>query len=357
MCLVHEINQTRAEEFAGQMVQLINHSALSYMVSIGHRTGLFDTIRNIGPSTCESIAKISGLNERYVREWLSAMVTGKILRYDPDNKTFFLPAEHAAFLTREAGSDNMAVIAQYFAVMGSVEDKIVECFYKGGGVSYEEYKRFHEVMAEDSGASIVENLFEHILPLSPGLIQDLEQGIEVLDIGCGQGRAVIAMAKMFPRSRFYGFDLCLEPIQKANIQVRKAGLKNAVFEQVDLTYYSSEKQYDLVTAFDAIHDQGRPDLVLKLINSLLKDDGVFLMVDINGSEDIVKNMEHPLGAFLYTVSTMHCMTVSLAQGGMGLGTMWGTEKAIRMLNEAGFSRVKQHDMEHDPVNCYFVVRK
>jgi 2-polyprenyl-3-methyl-5-hydroxy-6-metoxy-1,4-benzoquinol methylase len=357
MCIACEFNQTKAEAFAGQMVQLFNHSASSFMISIGHRTGLFDTMKDMEADTCESIARTTGLNERYVREWLSAMVTGGIVTYDPEKNTFHLPLEHAAFLTRDVGADNLAVLAQYFSVLGSVEDKIVDCFYNGGGVPYQEYKRFHEVMAEDSGLTVLGALFDHILPLAPGLTEKLEKGIEVLDIGCGQGKAMIKMAKTFPNSQFYGYDLCLEPIQQANMQAHKAGLKNVTFEQVDLTYYQPEKQYDLITAFDAIHDQARPDIVLKLIHNLLKDDGIFLMQDINGSEDITKNMEHPLATLLYTISTMHCMTVSLAQGGLGLGTMWGMEKANRMLREAGFTNIQQNTLEHDPMNSYFVVQK
>ena len=113
----------------------------------------------------------------------------------------------------------------------------------------------------------------------------------------------------------------------------------------------------MITAFDAIHDQARPDKVLQFVNDSLKKDGDFLMQDIDASEHVQNNMEHPIGPLLYTISTMHCMTVSLAQGGMGLGTMWGTEKANRMLKEAGFKSIKENRLEHDPQNCYFVVNK
>src|SRR5690606_35783919 len=147
-----------------------------------------------------------------VREWLGAMVTGRIVDVDPATQRFSLPAEHAAVLTRQAAADNMAVFAQYVAVLGAVEDDIVECLRKGGGVPYSRFTRFHEVMAEDSGQSVLSSLETRILPLVPGLTDRLATGIRVLDAGCGRGRILIRLATLFPRSRFLGLDLSQEAI-------------------------------------------------------------------------------------------------------------------------------------------------
>lgn len=183
--------ETPKEVFAEKLLTMMNHGALALMTSIGHRTGLFDVMSRLEPSTSQQIAEAAGLNERYVREWLGAMTVGDVVECYPNGgaPAFSLPAGHAACLTRAAGADNMGVFAQYFSVLGFVEDRIVECFKYGGGVSYSEFNRFHEVMAEDSGQSVLSSLIDVILPLAPGIVAKLESGIDVLDIGCGSGRA------------------------------------------------------------------------------------------------------------------------------------------------------------------------
>ncbi|HVO91332.1 MAG TPA: hypothetical protein VMT22_00740, partial [Terriglobales bacterium] len=140
----------KSAAFADRLLDTLNRGALCLMISVGHRTGLFDAMRDLPPSTPAEVAARAGLNERYVREWLGAMATGRVIEIDPSGQRFFLPAEHAAYLARAAGADNIGVFAQYIAVLGAVEDDIVECFKRGGGVPYGRFPRFHEVMAEDS---------------------------------------------------------------------------------------------------------------------------------------------------------------------------------------------------------------
>ncbi|MCA1740860.1 MAG: transcriptional regulator, partial [Actinobacteria bacterium] len=140
-----DLDQARAEEFAEKMVGVLNEGAIALMTSIGHRTGLFDAMAGLPPSTSQQIASAANLNERYVREWLGAMVVGKIIEHDPEEGTYQLPQEHAAFLTRAASPDNIAAFAQYIPLLGSVEDGIVESFKHGGGVPYSAFPRFHEV--------------------------------------------------------------------------------------------------------------------------------------------------------------------------------------------------------------------
>ncbi len=164
-----ELDQNKAEEFAERMLGVLNDGALALMTSIGHRAGLFDAMAGLAPSTSERIASAANLNERYVREWLAAMVVGGVVEHDPEDETYRLPPEHAAFLTRAATPDNIAVTAQFIPVLASVEDRIVESFERGGGVPYSAYTRFHEVMAEDSGQTVVAALTDYILPLAPGL--------------------------------------------------------------------------------------------------------------------------------------------------------------------------------------------
>jgi 2-polyprenyl-3-methyl-5-hydroxy-6-metoxy-1,4-benzoquinol methylase len=260
-------------------------------------------------------------------------------------------------LTRRASPDNIAAFAQYIPVLGSVEDGIVESFEHGGGLPYSAFPRFHEVMAEDSGQTVVSALTDHILPLVPGLVGRLEEGIDVLDVGCGSGRALNLMARTFPNSRFTGYDFSEEAIACARAEAKEHGATNVRFEVKDVAALDEKASYDLITTFDAVHDQADPAAVLKGISNALKDDGVYLMQDIAGSSHVHHNLEHPIGPFLYTVSTMHCMTVSLAQGGEGLGTMWGEEKAKEMLREAGFEEVEIKQLPHDFQNYYYIARK
>lgn len=351
------INQGKAEAFAERILGVLNGGALTIMISIGHRTGLFDVMSKLPPAASEVIAATANLDERYVREWLGAMVTGGILSYDPDEQTYALPAEHAAFLTRAASPDNLAVPAQFLPMVAQVEDEIVECFRQGGGVPYEKYPRFHEIMAEDSGQTVVAGLFDHILPLVPELPNKLDRGIFVMDVGCGRGRALMAMAREFPNSLFAGCDSSEEAIAWAELKARKLKLSNIRFRVKDATNLDDPYEYDLITTFDVIHDQKSPDKVLAGIYDALKPGGIYLMQDIKGSSRVENNLDHPLAPLMYTISTMHCMSVSLAQGGMGLGTMWGKEKALEMLAAAGFENTRVEEFPHDIQNYFYVSKK
>jgi 2-polyprenyl-3-methyl-5-hydroxy-6-metoxy-1,4-benzoquinol methylase len=355
-----QFDKTKAEAFAGTILNALNQGSLCLMVSVGHRTGLFDVMSAMPPSTSEEIASRAGLNERYVREWLGAMVTGRVIDVDPSTSRFSLPAEHAAFLTRAAAADNLAVFAQYIAILGGVEDAIVECFRAGGGVPYSKFERFHEVMAEDSGQSVLSSLESHILPLVPGLTDRLSNGIRMLDAGCGRGRILNRLAELYPRSRFVGLDLSRDAIAYARVDASKAGRDNVEFVAVDLSEFdrsAEPESFDFVTTFDAVHDQARPLEVLKGIHRALKPDGVYLMQDISGTSHVHEDIQHPIGTFLYTISCMHCMTVSLAQGGEGVGAMWGEEKTREYLGKAGFRSIETHRLAHDVQNNWYVVRK
>ena len=352
-----QLDETKIESFAEKLIGHLNGGAISLMTSIGHQTGLFDTMSTMPPATSQEISTAAGLNERYVREWLGAMVTGEIINYDPADQLYSLPGEHAALLTRAASPDNIAATSQWIAVLGGVESKIVESFKNGGGVSYEEFERFHEVMAEESAQTVVAALFEHILPLSPGLRIDLETGVRAMDLGCGSGRALNQMAKAFPKSQFVGYDLCEEAITAAKAEAERLGLENISFEIRDVSKLDEPENFDVITAFDAIHDQADPATVLSNIYAALKPGGTFLMQDIKGSSHLEKNLDHPLSTFLFTISCMHCMTVSLSQDGLGLGAMWGKEKALEMLDEAGFENVEVKELDHDMINYYYLMKK
>ena len=346
-----------SESFGAHMLNILNYGALNIPISLGHQTGLFDTMADLPPSTSTEIATAAKLNERYVREWLGAMVTGKIVEYDGETRTYSLPPEHAPLVTRAGGPDNMAFFTQYVALIGAVEKRLVEAFRNGGGVGYDAFPDFQRLQAEETARVYDAKLVDTILPLVPGVIDRLRNGIAVADVGCGAGHAVNVMAREFPKSKFTGYDFSADWIARARAEAREMKLQNVRFETRDVATLEADRAYDLVTAFDTIHDQVKPREVLRRIARAVRPDGVFLMADIAGSSDLARNLDHPLAPMLYTYSVTHCMTVSLAHGGEGLGTMWGEEKARELLAEAGFRSVDVKQIEGDPLNSYYIVRK
>jgi SAM-dependent methyltransferase len=175
-------------------------------------------------------------------------------------------------------------------------------------------------------------------------------------MGCGEGVAIRMMAQRFPRSRFMGVDIAAAAIATARGEAQSTRLTNARFLAQDAASFSAPSAFDFIIAFDAIHDQAAPRRVLCAIHEALRPGGVFLMVDIAASSRLEGNLDNPMAPFLFTVSTMHCMTVSLAQGGEGLGACWGEEKARELLTEAGFTSVEVSRVEGDPLNAYYVCR-
>lgn len=215
------------EEFGNRFVAAIDSAGLAILVSVGHQTGLLDTMAGLPPATSMEIAEAAGLEERYVREWLGGMTTGQIVEYDAGSSTYSLPAHRAGMLTRAAGPDNLAVIAQFVSLLGEVEQKVIRCFREGGGVPYSEYPRFHKLMAEMSGMVFDAALIDVVLPLVDGLPDRLRSGADVADFGCGSGRAVKLMAQAFGASRFTGIDFSDEAVAAGTEEAARLGLANA----------------------------------------------------------------------------------------------------------------------------------
>lgn len=354
---VETIDQARAEEFAGSVIGTLNSAFNGLMISVGQRTGLFDTLATMGPSTSEQIATAAGLSERYVREWLGGMTVSRIVEHDAANGTYYFPREHAASLTHAAGPGNLATFAEFLSQMGKVEDEIVEAFQKGGGVPYSRFDKFQQLMRQESAQVFDATLVDVTLQLVPGLTDRLTSGIDVADVACGAGHAVNVMARAFPNSRFTGYDFSEEGVGIGRAEAKDWGLSNATFEVKDVATLDGSKKYGLITVFDAIHDQAQPRKVLKAIADSLQPDGILLCSDIAGDSGHAGNMDHPLGAAMYAISTFHCMTVSLALGGEGLGTMWGQQKARELFREAGFTSVEEKFVEGDIMNVYYICRK
>jgi SAM-dependent methyltransferase len=348
------LDEARVEAFAGRLLELYTGGMLSHMVDIGHRTGLFAAAA-AGPATSAELAARAELEERYVREWLGAMVTGGIVDYDPTPGTYRLPAEHAACLTGR-GAANLAPISRLGTHLAKHVDAVTRAFREGGGVPYAAYRpEFTDVMDALGRGVFDELLVDAYLPLVPGLTERLRAGARAADVGCGTGHAVVLLAAAFPASSFVGYDLADDAIARARSEA--AGLANARFEVRDAARLEVTEPFDVVFAFDAVHDQAAPAAVLERVAAALVPGGTFVMVEPRASSNLEDNLANPMAPMLYATSTLHCMTVSLACGGAGLGTAWGEQRARAMLAEAGFTDVVVHEAPGDPLNALFVASK
>jgi len=365
------MNTTSEEKktaFSKRLTAILNHGALNLAMAIGYRTRLFDVMDELDcPETASAIAAKSGLNERYVKEWLGVMVSGQIVelsRASSGKHLFHLPREHGDLITRRAGNSNLGVYTQEIPLLTTCAlEPVLRGFSTGEGVTYVQYRDFYGFMTQLADAKHRAVLVEKFLPSVAGgqVLEQLRRGIHVCDLGCGEGTAVLLMAEAFPRSTFTGIDFSEECVKKARGEASRKRLGNVSFRSLDAARLRDHRDllesFDYVTAFDAVHDQTRPLDVLVSVHAILKQGGLFSMVDIAADSDLSENKDHPMGAFLYTVSLMHCMPVGLVDGGAGLGMMWGRQRAVEMLEEAGFEKVQVLDIPDDPFNLHFFCRK
>ncbi|MDG2300152.1 MAG: methyltransferase domain-containing protein [Acidimicrobiales bacterium] len=352
-----DLDTQKLSAFGKKIGGILNGAAAALMISVGHKVRLFDVISEIGACSSSKLAEAAGLDERYVREWLGAMTTAGIVSYDAFRGLYVLPAEHAAMLTRSAGPRNQSLYMQYIPLLAQVEDQIVDHFKSGGGVPYSEYSTFHAVMAEASAARFDSLLVETILPLVPNIVEHLDSGINVSDVGCGSGHAINVMAQAFPNSTFTGIDFSSEAIGVAREEAMQLELANVDFVEQDAANLQFDQVFDFVTTFDAVHDQAQPQKMVAGIYASLKSGGYWLCADLCASSHLGENLDHPIGTFGYTVSCMHCMSVSLAYDGEGLGAMWGAQKAQEIFTDAGFKVEEVARVDGDAGNNYYLCRR
>ena len=341
------------KDFAAHLTATLTGSALTMLLGVGHRTGLLAAAAR-GPATSAELAGRAGLHERYVREWLGAMVTGGIFTLDAGKYTF--PPQHAKFLLGETASNLMPSLLTLSAFTGILPD-LERCFAEGGGVPRSAYGPHLESLGAKTGDSWKHIYREHLVDgffgAVPGLKDRLTAGARVLDVGCGTGNAIAVAARAFPASTFTGIDIDERVVDQARETAR--GLPNAGFAVGDAAELTADPPYDVITAFDAVHDQDRPDVVLRRIRRALTEDGLFFMVDTNFSSHVENNVGNPMAALCYAISLMYCTTTSLAAGGAALGAVWGTEKASEMLADAGFAHVSVLESPR-PQNCIYACR-
>lgn len=346
------MNADAVKQFGGKLLNIYTGGVLTKLIEIGYQVGLFEESRK-GPATSEELARRAGLKERYVREWLGAMATGGIYSYDPASKRYRLPDEHATLLTGDS-AQNLSPMSRMINHFGTHLTKLIACFREGGGIPYSAYRPVFTQCMDDAWRRIFDQvLVSGFIGAVPGLADRLRHGIRVLDIGCGTGHAMNVLAREYPSSTFLGYDIGEDAIEQARKEAKEMKLSNSAFEVTDVADLPAEPQFDLITAFDAIHDQKSPDAVLRGARRALAPGGKFLMVDFKFSSNLEDNVANPFAPMYYGISLMHCMPVSLAVGGQGLGTVWGEQTARRMFAEAGFRDISVLDTPR-PQNYMFV---
>jgi SAM-dependent methyltransferase len=349
---VAALDETRVEAFAERLFATYTEGTVTLMIDLAHRTGLLDALA-AGDGTSADLAERAGLAERYVRECLGALVTAGIAEYSPGDQRYSLPAEHAVCLTG-GGSTDLAPFSRVVALLAPHVPGVARAFHEGGGVPYDAFRpEFTDVMDAMSRGYADGRLIDGILPLTGDLRDRLRRGIRVADVGCGTGHAINLLARAFPASRFTGYDLASDAIERAREEAARWGLPNASFAVLDVATLPAEPPFGAVFAFDAIHDQADPAGVLRRVHDALEPGGVFVMIDTKAASALEDNVGNPFAPFLYAISTLHCMTVSLASGGAGLGAAWGEELARQMLADAGFTGVTVSDVPDDPTNSLY----
>ena len=358
------LDNTKLDSFMNKIFSDLGGTYVTLLCAIGDRLNLFKDLAANGPATSQELSQRTRVNERYVREWLSALTCAGYLEYDSKSMRFTLPLEHSPALADEGGPVFIGGTHQELFALTKNLNRLVDVFQKGGGIPIEEFDENEFAGTERFTATWFENyLLQQWIPAVPDIQVKLEKGALVADVGCGRGRALIKLAQAYPKSRFVGYDIFEQAISYANTNAASAGVSDRVrFVQLDVTQEKKdednslpEKYYDIITTFDVVHDMVNPRAALRSIRKAIKDNGIYLMLEIN-AKDRLEDNTGPLGAFFYSMSVLYCMTVSLAAGGEGLGTVGLPESKVRLFcKEAGFSRVNRVPIEN-PFNVLYEIR-
>lgn len=350
------MDKNRVKAFADRAFTDMAGAMTAGMAYVGVKTGLFRAMAGKPPMTAAGVAAAAKLQPRYVEEWLKGMASAGYLDYDATARTFRLPDEHA-FLLASDGTDHFAGgLFMMAPPMLSVAPQVAEAFEKGGGVPFAAYgAEGIEALDTINRGNYDNRLTSYWLKALPDAVAKLEAGGRALDVGCGVGRICIALARAFLRAEIAGIDLDAESIRRAEQAADEAGVGARIRFAVQSTAdVDAGPGYDLVTAFDCIHDFAAPEKTLVEVRRLLKPDGVLFVAEPKAADRLEDNF-HPIGTMFYGFSLFHCMTQSLANGGPGLGTCMGPARLTQLLKDAGFGRVEPLDFRSQ-VNAFFAAR-
>lgn len=352
------LDEDRVKSLALQVWRFRQGEVVSLMIHLGDRLGLYKAMDGAGALTAEQMAGRTGLQERWLLEWLRSQAAADLVD-TADGEVFALSPEAAAVLADEEHSIWFAAGAfQGGVAPPEVVDRIAEAFRTGVGLSYDDLGPSAAHHVERSlGPWARQALVPRILPAVDGLVDRLSAGARVADVGCGSGVALLAMAHAFPASTFDGYDPSHHAIDRARHNVEAEGLDNVTLHVARAEDLPAEPAYDFVITFDCLHDMPHPDAAIAAIRRAIKDDGVWLIKDIRSKQRWQDNQRNPLLAMMYGTSVAACMSSALSEpGGAGLGTLgFPTELAERMVRDAGFTHFVVHDFD-DPANLYYEVR-
>ncbi|MGA7228966.1 MAG: class I SAM-dependent methyltransferase [Acidimicrobiia bacterium] len=349
-----DLDRRRIEEFLDKFVSIAAGATTIGLLALADRSGLSEYLSAHPDGTAVQIAAGAGLEERYVREIMSGLAAAGVVDYDADTMQFHLPPEHALFIADETSPYFMG---GYFDMipggMGHI-DEIADAVRHGGGVLFDQFgARMIRGIERGNAPSQRVFLTGRWLAAVPGLVERLESGIRVADVGCGTGTAAIEMARAFPESSVIGFDASEESIEMARSNAD--ALANLSFEHAGAAAFPIGDGFGLITTFDVVHDLVDPLAALTRIREALDDQGVYLMMEPNLSSKLEDNLD-PRGALFYGVSTLHCMTQSLAQGGPGLGAAWGRQNAAELAKEAGFTSFEPLERITNRFSAFYLLK-
>ncbi|HLW02290.1 MAG TPA: methyltransferase domain-containing protein [Ktedonobacterales bacterium] len=350
------LDRAKLDAFSEKAFRDLSGAYVVTMCILGDRLGLFRHLAAPGPATSAELAERAHINQRYAQEWLSALACAGYVDYDPASQRFSLPPEHAAVLADEGGAFFVGGDYEELPALWGVLDPLAAAFRAGGGVAQSAYHdSMYRGMDRNAVAVYDHALVQKWIPTLPDVQAALERGIEVADIGCGAGRVLIKLAQAFPQSRYIGYDAYEPGIALARQNAEAAGVAERVrFETLDASK-GIPGQYNLITTFLVIHDAADPRGLLRAIRAALKPGGTYLCSEINTAETLEENAG-PMGAFIYSTSVLYCMTVSLAEGGAGMGTAGMPPSKVRELcAEAGFGSVRLLPIENPFRNVFEVM--
>ncbi len=350
------MDKDKTKAFTTQIFNDLAGAMAAGLGYVGIKTGLFRCMSGKGPLTIEQIIADSGLQARYVEEWLKGMACAGYLEYAPSEETFTLPEEHAYLLASD-GTDHFAGGLFYMApVLLGVAPQVAEAFRVGGGVPFDDYGEEGVLALDLVNRGNYEHRFaSYWLKALPEVVERLQTGARVLDVGCGTGHVCLALARAFPASRFTGIDLDLQSVEQATANATSAELEDRVsFFARDAAKLSPTERFDLITACDCVHDFAAPLQTLGELKTRLEPNGVLLVIEPKVADRLEDN-HNPVATMFYGFSVFHCMTQSLAHGGPGLGTCMGPARTEQLIREAGFTRFEVLGIRSQ-VNLFYAVR-
>jgi ubiquinone/menaquinone biosynthesis C-methylase UbiE len=336
-----ELNETKLNDLLGKVVTEMGAAANGPLVIIGDKLGLYKALTESGAMTSTTLANVTGTSERYVREWASAQAASGYITYNAGDKTFSMTPEQGAVFGN--AKSPVFMTGAFYAITSVYHDapKIEEAFKTGEGVSWGDHNSCLFCGTEKFFSPSYEgNLINGWLPSLDGVVEKLEQGAKVADIGCGHAASTIIMAKAFPKSTFIGYDFHDKSIEQAKERAKTAGVSNISFEVATAKNFPGTN-YDLVTFFDCLHDMGDPVGACAHVKSTLKPDGTCMIVEPFANDSLEENL-NPVGRAFYAFSTTLCVPCSLNQEvGLSLGAQAGEKRLKETIQSGGFSQFRR----------------